>query len=74
VQVLNNFLGITKAAHHARIINIMIEAFQKLGCLMSIKMQFLFSHIENFPENLGAMRDEQGERFHQDMSQTEGRY
>ncbi|KAG0713951.1 4-coumarate--CoA ligase [Chionoecetes opilio] len=29
----------------------MIEAFQKLGCLMSIKMHFLFSHMEKFPEN-----------------------
>ncbi|QQP51420.1 Uncharacterized protein FKW44_012777, partial [Caligus rogercresseyi] len=71
VQVVNNFLGNTKAANHARLISTMIEAFQKLGCLMSIKMHFLFSHMEKFPENLGAMSDEQGERFHQDMRQIE---
>ncbi|QQP40132.1 Uncharacterized protein FKW44_014077 [Caligus rogercresseyi] len=74
VQVVNNFLGNTKAANHARLISTMIEAFQKLGCLMSIKMHFLFSHMEKFPENLGAMSDEQGERFHQDMRQIEERY
>ena len=34
---------------------------------MSIKMHYLFSHIDRFPENLGAMSDEQGERFHQDI-------
>jgi len=34
---------------------------------MSIKVHFLFSHIENFPENLGDVSDEQGERFHQDI-------
>ncbi|QQP39277.1 Uncharacterized protein FKW44_020105, partial [Caligus rogercresseyi] len=62
------------AANHARLISTMIEAFQNLGCLMSIKMHFLFSHMEKFPENLGAMSDEQGERFHQDMRQIEERY
>ncbi|QQP52342.1 Uncharacterized protein FKW44_004467 [Caligus rogercresseyi] len=50
VQVVNNFLGNTKAANHARLISTMIEAFQKLGCLMSIKMHFLFSNMEKFPE------------------------
>ncbi|QQP52525.1 Uncharacterized protein FKW44_004703, partial [Caligus rogercresseyi] len=62
------------AAKPRRLISTMIEAFQKLGCLMSIKMHFLFSHMEKFPENLGAMSDEQGERFHQDMRQIEERY
>jgi hypothetical protein len=74
VQVVNNFLGNTKAANHARLISSMIEAFQKRGCLMSIKMQLLFSHMEKFPENLGATSDEQGERFHQDMRQMEERH
>ena len=74
VQVVNNFLGNTKAANHAILVSSMIEAFQELGCLMSIKMHFLFSHMEKFPENLGAMSDEQGERFHQDMRQMEERY
>jgi len=41
---------------------------------MSIKIHFLFSHMENFPEDLGAMSDEQGESFHQDMRQMEERY
>jgi len=67
VQVVNNFLGNKKAANHATLINSMIKNFQNLGCLMSIKMHFLFSHMEKFPENLGAVSDEQGERFHQDM-------
>ena len=34
---------------------------------MSIKIHLLFSHLDNrFPENLAAVSDEQGERFHQD--------
>ena len=34
---------------------------------MSIKIHFLFSHLDNrFPENFAVVSDEQGERFHQD--------
>jgi len=41
---------------------------------MSIKMHYLFSHIDRFPENLGSMSDEQGERFHQEIMEMETRY
>jgi len=37
------------------------------GCLMSLKLHFLHSHIEFFSENLGAVSEEYGERFHQDI-------
>ena len=32
------------------------------------------SHLEFFPENLGEVSDEHGERFHQDISMMERRY
>ena len=41
---------------------------------MSIKLHFLHCHLANFPENLGATSDEQGERFHQDLKVIEERY
>ena len=41
---------------------------------MSIKLHFLNSHIDYFPENLGAVSEEQGERFHQDLKELEVRY
>lgn len=41
---------------------------------MSLKIHFLHSHLDFFPENLGAESDEQGERFHQDMLAIEKRY
>ena len=37
-------------------------------------MHFLHSHLDFFPPNLGKVSDEQGERFHQDISVIEGRY
>lgn len=41
---------------------------------MSLKMHFLDSHFAFFPKNLGAVSDEQGERFHQDIQTMEKRY
>ncbi|KAK9871336.1 hypothetical protein WA026_011602 [Henosepilachna vigintioctopunctata] len=38
---------------------------------MSIKLHFLHSHLANLAENLGAVSDEQGEQFHQDLKVME---
>ncbi|UYV81448.1 hypothetical protein LAZ67_20001231 [Cordylochernes scorpioides] len=38
------------------------------------KIHFLHSHLDFFPDNLGAVSDERGERFHQDISSMEKRY
>ena len=37
-------------------------------------MHFLHSHLDYFPENCGDYSEEQGERFHQDISCMEERY
>ena len=41
---------------------------------MSIKVHFLFSHIDSFPDNLDDVSDEQDERFHHDIKIMEERY
>jgi len=41
---------------------------------MSVKIHFLESHLDFFPENLGEVSDEHGERFHQDILAMEKRY
>ncbi|GFU57687.1 uncharacterized protein TNCV_3638421 [Trichonephila clavipes] len=41
---------------------------------MSVKVHFLHSHLDYFPENVGAVSEEQGERFHQDIKEMERRY
>ena len=38
---------------------------------MSLKVHFLHSHLPFFHENLGAVSDEHGERFHQDIAVIE---
>ena len=52
-------------------LNEMLDAFHKLGCNMSVKLQFLNSHLDRFPENPGDVTYEQGERFHQDLKTIE---
>ncbi|GBM56245.1 hypothetical protein AVEN_101528-1 [Araneus ventricosus] len=39
-----------------------------MGCNMSLKIHFLHSHLEFYPESLASVSDEHGERFHQDIS------
>jgi len=41
---------------------------------MSLKIQFLESHLGFFPETLGVVSDEHGEKFHQDILATGKRY
>ena len=41
---------------------------------MNLKLHFLHSHLDYFPENLEDYSEEQGERFHQDISEMESRY
>ena len=74
VLVVKNCLGNNKARNYAELVMNVLTAFRNLGSKMSVKMQYLFSHKDRFPENLGSMGDEQGERFHQDLKEMETRY
>ena len=60
VDVMKNFLGNKKAGNHEDLVGNMLSAFHDLGYKMSIKVHFLFSHLNKFPDNL-AVSDEQGE-------------
>ncbi|GBL96009.1 hypothetical protein AVEN_199970-1 [Araneus ventricosus] len=42
----------------------MLTAYEAEGYKMGLKVHFLHSYIDCFPENLGAYSEEQGERFH----------
>ena len=73
-DVIYKFFGNTKDADYKNIVQNMLQMFEKLGCLMCLKLQFLKSHLDFFPVNLGAVSDEHGERFHQDIRVMERRY
>ena len=73
VLVVKNFLDNNKAINYTELVNNMLTAFRNLGCNMSVKMHGLFSHMDRFPENLGSMSYEQGERCYQDLKEMETR-
>ena len=73
-QVVNNLLGNTKCPKCKEIVKPLLDNFHKLGCNMSVKVHFLHSHLEYLPENLRALSEKQGERFHQDIKIMEKRY
>ncbi|PNF41332.1 hypothetical protein B7P43_G16974 [Cryptotermes secundus] len=52
----------------------MLAAYKAQGCRMSLKVHFLHSHVDYFPQNLGAYSEEQGERFHEDVHDIKRRY
>lgn len=74
VEVIDDFLGNNKSPNYKEIVAKMVQNYKKLGCNMSVKLHFLDSHVDYFPENLGAVSEEQGERFHQDIKEMERRY
>ena len=62
-----DFLGNTRAENYTEIVEELLDSHKALHCSMNIKVHFLHSHLDKFPVNLGAMSDEQGKRFHQDL-------
>ena len=74
VEVVQSFLGNRKADNYKDIVQKLLDNFQALGINMSIKVHFLHSHLDRFPENLGDVSVGQGERFHQDIKVMEERY
>ena len=74
IQVVANVIGYAKSPSFQVGVDDLLEAYRKMVCRMSLKMHFLQSHLNFFPENLGAVSDEQGERFHQDIQVMEARY
>lgn len=73
-SIISNFLGNHRSQEYERVVNDLLNNYQALGARMSIKMHFLSSHLDYFPENCGDFSEEQGERFHQDIRVMEERY
>jgi len=67
-------LGNRWAEIYEKLVNNLLQGYQKLSCNMSLKIHFLHSHLDSFPESCGAESDEHEEKFHQDISSLEKRY
>ncbi|GBM93275.1 hypothetical protein AVEN_168041-1 [Araneus ventricosus] len=69
--VITSFLVNKKDRNYKSIVEEIIKNVKILGCSMSLKVHFLDSHLDYFPENLGAVSEEQGEIFPQDIKKME---
>ena len=67
-------MGKYEAENFVEIVENLLQAYQRLGCRMSLKLYFLHAHLDFFPTNLGAVSDEHGKQFHQDIAWIESRY
>jgi len=67
-------LGNRRAQNYEELVNNLLQSYLKLGCNMSLKIHFLHSHLDFFPENCGAVSDEHGKHFHQNFSSMKKRY
>ena len=53
---------------YIELVSDMLNSFKDLGCNISIKVHSLNSHLDHFSKRLGDLSEEQGERFHQDIT------
>ena len=54
------FLGNRKAPNYREIVGELLQSYQDMGCNMSLKIHFLDSHLDFFPDNCGAVSEEHG--------------
>jgi hypothetical protein len=74
-EVIAKFLGNYKHPNYKQIVEKNVrKVYIVLGCAISLKVHFLNAHLDYFPENLGVVSEEQGERSHQDIKEIETRY
>ena len=73
-MIVEGFLGKHRRDDNATLVSNLIKSYEKLGCRMSLKLNFLHSHLDFFRDNLGNVSEEHGERFHQDIQVMEKRY
>ena len=62
--VVKGFWGNRRDQNYEELVNNLLQSYQKLGCNISLKIHFLHSHLDFFPENGGALSDEHEHFFH----------
>ena len=72
-RICKDFVGSHKAANYQDVVQDQLTSYKAMGCNVSLEIPFLESHLDSFPENLGEVSDEHGERFHQDIMAMEKR-
>ncbi|GBM34776.1 hypothetical protein AVEN_7830-1 [Araneus ventricosus] len=74
VLVVKNFWGNCKAKNYVDLVNSMLNSFRDHSCNILLKVHYLNSHSDNFPEIFSDSSEEQDEKFYQDVKTMEDRY
>jgi len=69
-----SFLGNHKAENYPDMVAYLVQCYKAMEYNMPKKVHLLDFLLNFFPENFGAVSDEHGGRFHQDISTMEKRY
>ena len=73
-SVVTGFLGNNRARDYEERVESQLNAYERMGCNMSLKAHLLHSHLDHFPSNCGDYSDEHRELFHQELKTMEHRY
>ena len=73
VDEVKNFLGHCQTKNYKELVEKLLKSLQDIGTNISIKVHFLHSHQDKFPDNYSDVSDEQ-EQFLQDINMMEERY
>ena len=73
-SAISNFLGNHRSSQYQRVVDELTKNFRQNDARISVKMCFLRSHLDYFPENCEDFNEEQAEHLHQDISDMEKRY
>jgi hypothetical protein len=74
-RLCKDFLGNhKKAASYQDVVQDLLTSYKAMGYNMSLKIHFLEPHLDFFPENLGEVSDEHGERFNQNIMAIDNSY
>ena len=52
-NVSQNFLGNKRSENYNTLVNELLKNYKNLDCLMNLKLHFLDSHFNSFPDNCG---------------------
>jgi len=64
-----------KSGKYVEIVEYPLSSDRAVGCNMSLKLNFLQSHVDFFFQgNMGSASDDHSERFHQDISRVGKRF
>jgi len=67
MRICKAFFGNHRVAKYQDVVHDLLTSYKPVGCNVSLKIHFVESHVDVFLENFGEVRDEHGERFHQDV-------